>query len=97
MDFSQIYSQALPILKEIAIYVVIPAIAALIKSERLALDNSTQANGIVHWYRLAKKALAVMPPNAINALEAKIEGDVPELSPIVQAIDPNESAGTPPA
>ena len=38
----------------------IPAIVLLVKSERMALDKTSQANGVVHYFKLANKALKVV-------------------------------------
>ena len=38
---------------------LIIALTALVKSELMALDPTTKANGIIHGQRLAKEALAV--------------------------------------
>jgi hypothetical protein len=39
-----------------------PAILALVKSEALALNNKTAANGLLHGWRLAQTALAIPLP-----------------------------------
>ena len=73
-----------------AAIVIVPLVVAFVKSERLALDNSTQANGICHWYRLAKQALAIIPPQDIKAVEAQIDAVLPGASQGVEAaIAPN--------
>ncbi len=59
MDFTAIYHTALPYIQQFATIVIIPLLLAFIKSEMLALDNSTQANGFVHGWRLLVKLLAV--------------------------------------
>ena len=66
--------------------VIVPVLLAFIKSEKLALDNSTQANGIYHWYRLAKQALAIIPAQDVKAAEAKIDELMPGSSQIVEAV-----------
>jgi len=38
---------------------LVAALTALIKSEAMALDPTTRANGLIHGKRLAKEALAV--------------------------------------
>ena len=38
---------------------LVVALTALIKSEAMALDPTTRANGLIHGKRLAKEALAV--------------------------------------
>ena len=73
--------------------VIVPTVVSLIKSECLALDNSTQANGLVHWYRLAKQALATAPAADIKAVERQCDAFVPGSSQIIEAaIGPKDSA-----
>lgn len=59
-------------LKTLALYTILPVVVALIKSERLALDNSTQANGLVHGYRLAKSMLALVPACVVQTAVASV-------------------------
>lgn len=63
--------------------VLVPVFVAFIKSEKMALDNSTQGNGIYHWYKLAKQALSIATPEEIKA----IEDSLPKVAqPIAEAI-----------
>ena len=45
---------------------LVVALTALVKSEALALDPTTRANGLIHGRRLAKDALSVnlVPDNS---------------------------------
>ena len=89
---------ALPYLQQFATIVVVPLLVALIKSERMALDNTTQASGIIHWYKLANKAMAIIPEGAIKAVEVKADAIIPQSSTIIEAItkeDANEISDTP--
>ena len=79
--------------QQFATIFLVPVAVALIKSERMALDNSTQGNGIAHWYKLAKQALAVIPPEEVKAVEAKIDSVAPGASQIIEAAtSPNDPA-----
>lgn len=60
--------------QQFASYVLIPLLVSFIKSERMALDKSTQANGLYHWYKLACQALAVVPQSDIKQLDVIIPG-----------------------
>jgi len=47
---------------------ILTLLLTLIKSETLAMNNSTAANGILHGYRLAQAALSTVQP-IVAALE----------------------------
>ena len=77
---------ALPYLQQFATIVVVPLLVALIKSERMALDNTTQASGIIHWYKLANKAMAIIPDNVIKTVETKADALMPGAGQLVEAL-----------
>ena len=93
MDYQQIYNLIMPHVVQFLAAVAVPALVALVKSERLALDNSTQANGIIQAYRLAKKALAIVPTEDLAAIEAKAGIAAPVVEALVE--DPKQPGGTP--
>lgn len=74
------------LLKTFASVVVVPLAMAFIQSERLALDTSTKANGLVHGWRLFKLLLATVPPADIQSVAAKADSIIPGSSQIVGAI-----------
>lgn len=71
------WTQLLPWAKTVAIYVIWPLAYAFWKSESMALDNSTKANGWVHGYRLLKGLLAVVPPQAVKGAEDVVITSLP--------------------
>ena len=76
-------------LKTLALYTILPVVVALIKSERLALDNSTQANGLVHGYRLAKSMLALVPACVVQTAVASVPVAVrPLAEALVESLPP---------
>jgi hypothetical protein len=54
--------------------IILSLVATFIKSERMALDKTTQANGITHYFKLANEALKVIPPDTITKVEKEIPG-----------------------
>lgn len=48
--------QYLPEIKNVLSTVCVPALVALIKSELMALNNKTNANGILHYFRLSNQS-----------------------------------------
>lgn len=65
------------LIKTICTYLVVPLLVAFWKSESLALDKSTKANGLMHYYLLAKQALSNIPPEDIKKVETAIEQAAP--------------------
>lgn len=59
-EFIQFVDAAIPIIKNALVTIAVPALLAFIKSELMALNDNTTANGIVHYFRLANNALAVI-------------------------------------
>lgn len=94
MDWSRIYHTVIPYLQQFATIVIIPVLIAFIKSEKLALDNSTQANGLVHGWRLLSKLLAVVPDSTVKAVEAKADTYVQGSGQLIETLTkedaPNE-------
>lgn len=84
-----------PILKDIASVIVIPALVALVKSEMMALDKSTQASGLVHFYRLAKKALVVVPEEDIKAIKESAASQSSTLKEVMDEFTKSEVPPTP--
>lgn len=81
-------------LKTLALYTILPVVVALIKSERLALDNSTQANGLVHGYRLAKSMLALVPACVVQTAVASVPVAVrPLAEALVESMPADATAG----
>ena len=81
-------------LKTLALYTILPVVVALIKSERLALDNSTQANGLVHGYRLAKSMLALVPACVVQTAVASVPVAVrPLAKALVESMPADATAG----
>lgn len=86
MDWTHLWNQAVPLLQQFCTIVIFPLLVAFIKSEKMALDNTTQASGIVHWFKLANKAMAIVPESVINSVEVKADALVPGAGQIVEAL-----------
>jgi len=69
-------------------------VAVATYSEKLALDPTTQANGIIQGRRLAKAALAIIP-ETVKAVEAKDLSAAPQI--IADVVTAFESPDTQPA
>ena len=98
MEWIHLWNQTAPLLQQFCTIVVFPLLIAFIKSEKMALDNTTQASGIIHWYKLANKAMAIIPEGGIKAVEVKADAIIPQSSTIIEAItkeDANEISDTP--
>lgn len=98
MDWNYLWHQFLTIVLQPVFLAFLTALAAFIKSEKMALDNTTQASGIVHWFKLANKAMQIVPESVITAAEIKADALVPGAGQIVEALtkeDANEISDTP--
>lgn len=80
MDFQHIIDFIMPMLQNFLSAVAVPFIIAFIKSELMALDGTTTANGIVHYFKLANQALTIVkevkspnPPAGQEPAEVKGE------------------------
>lgn len=63
-------TEYLPVIKNV-LAILCPFIAAALAiSERMALNPATQNNGIVHFFRLAREYLRIVPPEMVKAIEA---------------------------
>lgn len=71
MDVVSFIKAIWPTIQSLLTYVAIPLGMALWKSERLALDKSTQASGIVDYFQLANTALKIMNDAKVNPTQNK--------------------------
>lgn len=71
MDVVSFIKAIWPTVQSLLTYVAIPLGMALWKSERLALDKSTQASGIVDYFQLANTALKIMNDAKVNPTQNK--------------------------
>lgn len=71
--------------------VALSVLTAFVKSELMALNKTSAANGIAHYFKLANSALAIA--QQIDQPEVKKTAD--EIAAAVAQTDPNANAGEP--
>lgn len=57
MDYQHLVNALVSLADHFLTAVAIPAVIGLVKSELMALDKTSAANGIVHYFQLANKAV----------------------------------------
>lgn len=64
--------------------ILLPLLVAFVKSELMALNKTSAANGIAHYFKLANHALAI----AATVEQPEVQAAAAQIADVVQEIAP---------